>query len=311
MKILHVVPGLNEPWNGIAGAARDIARSQGADIVDTREFVSSSTFDFSSYDEIWVHSNWWLPTIKACRKVLKAGVPLVRMPHANLDPLRLQSKGWKKKPTWWLVERRLTNRAARVVVTCEAEREWCEQAGVRCPFEILDLKRFYRFEGIRTRVLSGHAEFGKVCVPTPLPAAGRHDCTLPSCDPLHILYLGRRHPLKGVEFLEQAIKELNSAVQPSTSNLQPRFTLRIVSDHTGDELEADWAWTDVLVLPTLSENFGRVVAEALEHGKPVITTDGAPAWEGQKGVTYLKGYRDGTDETRVKLLADALKAFVE
>lgn len=54
--------------------------------------------------------------------------------------------------------------------------------------------------------------------------------------------------------------------------------LRIVSDHFGDELEKDWEWCDVLVLPTLSENFGRVVAEALERGKWVVTTDGAPVW---------------------------------
>ena len=34
----------------------------------------------------------------------------------------------------------------------------------------------------------------------------------------------------------------------------------------------------MLILPTLSDNFGLVIAEALERGKRVITTDGAPAW---------------------------------
>ena len=90
----------------------------------------------------------------------------------------------------------------------------------------------------------------------------------------------------------------------------------MVSDHFGEELERDWVWCDVLVLPTLSENFGLVVAEALERGKRVITTDGAPAWgEEAKGegeqwrdrIIYLKGYRDGTDEERVRLLKEALE----
>ena len=132
------------------------------------------------------------------------------------------------------------------------------------------------------------------------------------------MYLGRRHPLKGVEFLEQAIKELNSELHLHLSSTPPtpRFALRIVSDHTGAELEADWAWADILSLPTLSENFGRVVAEALERGRRVITTDGAPAWrtyfeQHPDAGIYLKGYRDGSEATRVKLLADALKAFVE
>lgn len=40
-----------------------------------------------------------------------------------------------------------------------------------------------------------------------------------------------------------------------------------------------FAQADVFVLPTLSENFGIVVAEALGYGVPVITTHGAP-WSG-------------------------------
>ena len=103
--------------------------------------------------------------------------------------------------------------------------------------------------------------------------------------------------------------------------------LKITSDAKGEELEKVWEWCDVLVLPTLSENFGLVVAEALERGKRVITTDGAPVWgEESDGVEewvsggvesryggrllYLKGYRDGSEAERVRLLKEALMMMV-
>ena len=97
-------------------------------------------------------------------------------------------------------------------------------------------------------------------------------------------------------------------------------------------MEKEWDWCDVLCLPTLSENFGRVIAEALERGKSVITTDGAPAWEPKKvevqspsrtkeinhhcltsdlgPLTYITGYREGDDKMRVQLLVDAIKVLV-
>lgn len=115
------------------------------------------------------------------------------------------------------------------------------------------------------------------------------------------MYLGRRHPLKGVEYLERAVKASDRPL-----------SLRLVSDHHGEALERDWAWCDVLCLPTLSENFGLVVAEALQRGKRVIVTDGAPAWKGSDcggRLLYVKGYRNGDEETRVRLLAQALAVF--
>ena len=308
-KVLHVVPGLDEPWNGIAGAAKDIARSQGADIVDTLQFLSSSShsnseLQLTTYDEIWVHSNWWPPTLKACRRVIRAGVPLVRMTHANLDPLRYHFK-WFKKVLVSPLERWIYKRTSRVVVTCEDERAWCEQWGVKGPFEILDLKQFYRFD-------------------KPLVFPQKTGMT-----PIHVLYLGRPHPLKGVKYLELAVADLNYKARSLVPGCDKDcIDLKIVSNTYGEELEKIWQWTDVLVLPTLSENFGLVIAEALERGKRVITTDGAPAWgddceckmekigegeiwTGYEGrLTYIKGYRDGSAEERIALLKSAIEGLV-
>ena len=149
--------------------------------------------------------------------------------------------------------------------------------------------------------------------------------------------------MKGVEYLEEAVKELGVRSQglgvrdvENNSKLETlNLELKIVSNAFGEELGKVWDWCDVLVLPTLSENFGLVVAEALERGKRVITTDGAPAWgeglelrvesggveefrvgsggvgseiwSGYEGrLIYLKGYRDGTPQERVRLLKSAI-----
>jgi glycosyltransferase involved in cell wall biosynthesis len=53
-------------------------------------------------------------------------------------------------------------------------------------------------------------------------------------------------------------------------------SLKYVGEVDGEEKSKLYAEADLFVLPTFSENFGVVVAEALAYGLPVITTRGAP-----------------------------------
>ena len=307
MRVLHIVPGLDVVGNGIAVAAKLIAAEQGADLVEARLFARGEG-GLDGYDGVWVHSCWLPMTLKSCWRVLRAGKPLVRMTHANLDPVRLRYHGWKK----WLVgpiERAFLRRSAKIVATCEAEKEWIEAyLGPHCPpVEVTDIKRFFKL-GNGEQGTGNTGKTGQTCFPTDRP--------------LHLLYLGRQHPLKGLEFLEEAIRQISS-VPHSPFPVPPQ--LKVVSNISGGELEKVWDWCDVLVLPTLSDNFGLVIAEALERGKRVITTDGAPAWgevlTGLTGFTglhsgyggrliYLKGYRDGSPEERIQLLKSAIEGLV-
>ena len=292
MKYLHIVPGANDVANGMARVARLLAVEQGdAQVVDLA--VVSDQWLGDSCEEIWVHGMWLPKEWAICRRVLRAGKRLVRMTHGSLSPVYLKLQGrWKK----WLVgpiERYWLRKADRIVATCDAEKAWIEAyLGKKCPEIVVeDVKRFFSL-GDRSQELGVRCLIHKK---------------------LNVLYLGRRHPLKGLEYLEQAVKGIEG------------IELRIVSNAFGEELEKVWAWCDVLVLPTLSENFGLVVAEALERGKRVITTDGAPVWGdglnrveradrvgGELGIgfdgrlIYLKGYRDGSDEERVELLKKAI-----
>ena len=211
------------------------------------------------------------------------------MPEASYDPIRRAYHGWKKTLVG-LIERFCLRRAKVLVATCEAEKEWIKAyLGERCPpVEVIDIKRFFDLNHER------HETHEK----------GR---------PLHLLYLGRRHPLKGLEYLETAVRQIQDSTRLACST-RPKIDLRIVSNAFGEEKEKVWEWCDVLVLPTLSDNFGLVIAEALERGKRGITTDGAPAWGDGNDyggrLIYLKGFRDGTSEIRVSLLKNAIEELV-
>ena len=332
MKVLHIVPGVDDRANGMAVVARFLAKEQGeAEVVGFNHGIRG--IHESGVEEVWVHGMWLSKEWQACRRALKSGKRLVRMPHGSVDPVRLKYHGWKK----WLVgpiEKWCLRRSDRIVATCEAEKGWIEKyLGKKCPpVEVTDIKRFFDF----SRVEYVDRVEGDVLTQRRKGAeyAGPDGGLLPADGELHLLYLGRRHPLKGVEYLEEAVRQLNSnpvnPVNPvqNTSTRSTRLNnenpslhvstrstrLNIISSAFGDELEKVWLWCDVLVLPTLSENFGLVIAEALERGKRVITTDGAPAWGDGNDyggrLVYLKGFRDGTDEARVSLLKDAIEKMM-
>ena len=271
MKFLHIVPGTEDVANGMVVVAKLLAKEQiEAEVVDLNHEIHES-----GVDEVWVHGMWLPKEWLACWRALRAGKRMVRMTHGSLSPLYLRHQSPFKK---WLVgpiERWCLRRCDRIVATCEAEKGWIQSyLGKRCPLvEVTDIKRFFNL---------------------PKSAKG----ALPDGRRVHLLYLGRRHPLKGLEFLEEAVSGIDSV------------ELRVVSNAFGEEKERVWEWCDVLVLPTLSENFGLIIAEALERGKRVITTDGAPAWgDGNTyggRLIYLKGFRDGTNDVRVDLLKNAI-----
>ena len=364
MKILHFCAGL-QFWNGMANTARQFVEEE------TAQGHESSVTDcpdgiVSGIDVVYIHGAW-LPVLwKVAKRAKSVGAKLIIRPAGSYDPVRLAYHSWKKRLVAYF-ERKMLRRADVLLATCKAEAGWIgDYAGKRCPkVEITDLKRFFDL-GDRSQALGVGEDFSRKERKDRKEDEGNGSKQETGKKKLNLLYLGRRHPLKGVEFLEAAVAELggdsrsresksNSGIDDfcreknlsgncSTSTLNSdskQIELRIVSNAFGEEKEKVWDWCDVLVLPTLSENFGRVVAEALERGNRVITTDGAPAWEpGVSGqglgvsvevedredsststlnfdsnilvgyggrLLYLKGYRDGTRGKRVELLKKAIE----
>lgn len=117
----------------------------------------------------------------------------------------------------------------------------------------------------------------------------------PPSDKLRLLYLGRLDPIKGIENLIEAcivaeergvrlhLTIAGGGTPAYSEQLQRRVLQRrgaVCCSMVGvadEQTKADLLTSsDVLVLPSYSENFGMVVLEALSYGVPVIASRGTP-----------------------------------
>lgn len=159
---------------------------------------------------------------------------------------------------------------------------------------------------IRLHVTSpqeGHASTARLSWSQAVVIPNGVDIAPPAADSrsgvLRMLFLGRLHPIKGLENLVQACAELDRTgfrqwtltiagpgdadyihqlmTQASTAGVSDR--VRFTGLVEGEAKDALFSACDVLVLPSHIENFGIVVAEALAHAVPVIASRGTP-WQG-------------------------------
>jgi glycosyltransferase involved in cell wall biosynthesis len=109
---------------------------------------------------------------------------------------------------------------------------------------------------------------------------------------LRLLYLGRLHPIKGIENLLQAVARVKSNVtlsvcgdgdasyRQSLESLVSELSLnRCVTFHGRIDEEGkarQFHEADLCVVPSFKENFSMVVAESLARAVPVIVGDGTP-----------------------------------
>lgn len=195
-------------------------------------------------DLVVTHCQWTFPVWWAARCARRR---LVMVPEGSFDPVRLRYGAWRKRLAG-VFDRAALRKAETVVALSSREEDWIRAYLGR---------RGDDASAARPQIVRRHP----VIEIPPLSAAPRAEGDL-----LRVLYLGRRHPLKGLDLLAEAAKGLQVEV-------------RVEDALFGAEKESAFDWCDLLCLPTRSENYGLVVAEALARGKPVLTTTAAP-WEG-------------------------------
>ena len=213
---------------------------------------------------LWQPANHW--TASTARRF---GIPLVVQPHGMLEPWALQHKALKKRLGMALFQRRDLETAKVLVATSADEYRNFRRLGLTQPVAVIP-------NGIDLAAAGGSK------VERARTAGDRT-----------VLFLSRVHKVKGLTNLVQAWAQ----VRPTGWRLQ--IAGPDEGGHLADVLRAAQAVgvagsidylgevdgarktevyhsANLFVLPTFSENFGVVVAEALSHGLPVITTRGAP-----------------------------------
>ena len=211
-------------------------------------------------DGIWQYSG-----IVSARMREARGLPLIVSPHGMLAPRAMAHRASRKRLAWWLYQRRALEAADMFHVTSERERDDVRTLGLRQPVAVVP--------------------FG-IDVPEACPIRT-------NSGPLTALFLSRIHPIKGILDLVHAWGQVRPAgwrlmiagpdecshtaeVAAAIKQLGLAESVSLRGACWGADRDSLMDASDLFVLPSHSENFGLIVAEACARGLPVITTQGTP-----------------------------------
>lgn len=235
-----------------------------------------------SYDLLHIHALWSFAPAAGAAAARSAGTPYIIRPAGMLSNYTRQRNAWQKRISWSLVESRVVRGAAAFHATSADEAK--EIATVRP-----DARIFVIPQGIEEAAWQAPHE----------PEALRRRCGLDGTARPILLFLSRLHPKKGlVDLLLPALQQLSSDVflaiaggpdehvpgygqdvRQTIDRLQLNSRVALLGNVQPAERWALFDGATALVLPSHSENFGIVVAEAMARGCPALVSDAVHAGE--------------------------------
>ncbi len=221
-------------------------------------------------DVVHLHGLWKYPSVAVWRWAKACGRPYAISPHGMLEPWSLTQSRCQKQLSNLLYQRACLRQATCLMATSAMEAESIRLAGYRTPIAIIP-------NGVEIPALP---------LPRTPPVAGRLR---------RAIFLSRIHPKKGLINLVEAwdilrppgwellivgpdenghLAEVQAAVRQHGLDALVHFPGEVM----GEAKLRIYCDSDLFVLPSFSENFGLVIAEALSCEVPVITTHATP-WQ--------------------------------
>jgi glycosyltransferase involved in cell wall biosynthesis len=229
------------------------------------------------YQILHQHSIWLAVSRVTNNWRSKFDRPAVISLHGTLEDFALKRSNWKKQLALIAYEMKNLKSASCLQATAEQEAARFRRFGLKNPIAIIP-------NGISEDWFQCDGDVQKFRERFSISGERRL-----------LLFLSRIHPVKGLPMLFEAMAQLSDRLDdwllviagPDESGHQHELeqqreklglSNRVIfaGPLHGAEKRDAFAAADVFVLPTHSENFGIVIAEALGAGVPVITTRGAP-----------------------------------
>ena len=284
------------------------------------KFVNGSSFEEAltriKPDIVHLHGIWQYEMHRCAAICRRRKIPYIIAPRGMLEPWSLRVKWLKKRLARFLYQDRDLKKAVALHATADSEAAQFRKLGFKNPI-----------------IVSPNG----VNVPKNFSCVERVE----RAEKRRVLFVSRMHPKKGVLELVEAWAKLSSAsfvcsvvknwicelVYTVNGDFERAYEKRVkarvkelgLEDQfifTGalnddDKWEA-YARANLFVLPTYSENFGIVVAEALWAGVPVITTKGTP-WqelETWKCGKWIDLPEEGSNPSNWPMLVSALEGVM-